>query len=164
MRIRKQVYELTLSDLEQYPVWEFALDEGGEAGQDEATVRPFEHEPPLDPNEGLFIVLSDFVLADGTKEKGYLMAPAQTEYYEDLGSTQPTIIRPGGQVGFWNGVGQPDAQEIARKYSLLGKSPEQIFPVEFTSSVEIVSGTVRGELDGFYYLNRPNLQQLEVVR
>ena len=42
MKIRKQVYQLTLDDLERTPVWEFALDEEVEEGQDEATVRPVE--------------------------------------------------------------------------------------------------------------------------
>ncbi len=48
-RIRKQVYELTVDDLDRHPVWEFALDEEGEEGQDEATVRPYEPQGVLDP-------------------------------------------------------------------------------------------------------------------
>jgi len=40
MRIRKQVHELTIEDLEAHPAWQFALDEEAEEGQDEATVRP----------------------------------------------------------------------------------------------------------------------------
>jgi len=45
---RKQVYDLTLADLQAAPVWEFALDEEGVAGQDEATVRPYERAFPAD--------------------------------------------------------------------------------------------------------------------
>src|SRR5205814_561097 len=41
MKIRKQVYNLTAADLSEHPVWEFAEDEEGTEGQDEATVRPF---------------------------------------------------------------------------------------------------------------------------
>lgn len=41
MRIRKQIYEITLEDLLQFPVWEFALDEEADEGQDESTVRPY---------------------------------------------------------------------------------------------------------------------------
>jgi hypothetical protein len=40
--VRKQVYDLTLADFDVAPVWEFASDEEGVAGQDEATVRPYE--------------------------------------------------------------------------------------------------------------------------
>jgi hypothetical protein len=49
MNFRKQVYELTVEDLRQHPVWEFALDEEGEEGQDEATVRPFVSSGSVDP-------------------------------------------------------------------------------------------------------------------
>jgi hypothetical protein len=45
-RVRKQVYDLTVADLEQHAVWEFALDEEGEEGQDEATIRPYESRGP----------------------------------------------------------------------------------------------------------------------
>jgi hypothetical protein len=40
--VRKPVYDLTLADFDAARVWEFALDEEGVAGQDEATVRPYE--------------------------------------------------------------------------------------------------------------------------
>lgn len=67
MKIRKQVYELTLDDLRKSPVWEFALDEEGEEGQDEATVRPCEIPAPLDPADGPFIIRALFTLADGAQ-------------------------------------------------------------------------------------------------
>jgi hypothetical protein len=38
--LRKQVADLTPSDLREYPAWEFAIDEEGEAGQDEETIKP----------------------------------------------------------------------------------------------------------------------------
>src|SRR5687767_8162143 len=38
MRVRKQVYELTLDDFDKFPVWEFRLEEDG---KDESTVRPY---------------------------------------------------------------------------------------------------------------------------
>jgi hypothetical protein len=41
-KIRKSVTALTLEDLREHSVWEFALDEEGEPGQDETTVRPYE--------------------------------------------------------------------------------------------------------------------------
>jgi hypothetical protein len=52
-----QVYGLSLADLERFPVWEFAFDEEGEPGQDEATVKPRPHlADGVDPDEGLFVV------------------------------------------------------------------------------------------------------------
>ena len=38
--IRKQVFDLRPEDFASTPIWEFALDEEGASGQDEATVRP----------------------------------------------------------------------------------------------------------------------------
>ena len=38
MKIRKKANELTLDYLSKFAVWEFALDEEGEEGQDETTV------------------------------------------------------------------------------------------------------------------------------
>jgi hypothetical protein len=32
MKIRKQVFELTVADFERFSVWEFATDEVGESG------------------------------------------------------------------------------------------------------------------------------------
>jgi hypothetical protein len=56
MLIRKQVYDLRLEDFERHPVWEFALDEEGEEGQDEATVRPYSVAGPADSAEGTLVV------------------------------------------------------------------------------------------------------------
>jgi len=75
MRIRKQVYELTVQDFDQHPVWIFALDEEGEEGQDEATVRPRPATRPVDPTEGMMVVKARFTLADGTSMTGYITPP-----------------------------------------------------------------------------------------
>jgi hypothetical protein len=53
MKIRKQVYDFKPRDLNEYPCWEFALDEEGQAGQDEATVRPIMQGGPVDPANGM---------------------------------------------------------------------------------------------------------------
>lgn len=39
-RTRKPVDRMTLSDLETFPIWEYALDEEDAPGQDERTIRP----------------------------------------------------------------------------------------------------------------------------
>jgi hypothetical protein len=48
MQVCKQDYDLSLNDLAQFPVWEYALDEEGYEGQDERTVRPYTADPPLE--------------------------------------------------------------------------------------------------------------------
>jgi hypothetical protein len=150
-RIRRQVYELTLADLERFPIWEFALDEECEEGQDEATVRPYELNGPLDPAEGMFIVRASLTLSDGTRLKGYLTPPVQGE--TGLSTFQPAVVVPAGQVSFWCGICVPPPAYIAERYALLGKaSPAEVFPLRFESDVELVGGPIVGEVPGFLIL------------
>ena len=155
MKIRKQVYELSLSDLKQFPVWKFALDEEGEEGQDEATVRPFECTGPLDPRDGMFVVRAEFSLADGAKMQGYLSPALQDE----LGFFQPTIITEKGQVGFWSGIMQPSQEAIASYYTSIGKSLEQVFPLAFTSKVDVNGGSIKGIVNGFSFYSKDKKAQ-----
>jgi hypothetical protein len=150
MKIRKQVYELTLRDLDRFPAWEFALDEEGEEGQDEATVRPCEVSGPIDPSEGMFIVRAAFTLADGTKLCGFLTPPFH--HNDGLGTLQPVIITERGQVMFWRGMCGPKAKDLAQNYEKLGRSADCVFPIEVVSDVELVGGHVRTTIPGFMVL------------
>ncbi|HEX4141045.1 MAG TPA: hypothetical protein VHY09_11900 [Candidatus Methylacidiphilales bacterium] len=157
MKIRKQVYELTVDDFEKFPVWEFALDEEGEEGQDEATVRPSAAPLPLAPSESMFIVRAKFSLADGTRHMGYL-TPGHAA--DDLGSIQPLIITPQGQVIFWMGVSRGDTGPL---YQKLGKGAAQIFPIAFKSDVPLVGGVVFGSIPGFLHLVDLKTGRVEIV-
>ncbi len=148
-RIRKQVYDLTPQDLTRFPVWVFALDEEGEPGQDEATVRPWEEPLPFDPGEGLNVVRVDFWLADETHAIGYISA--QVPDFSGISYIQPTIVTPGGQVGFWCGVMKPDAERLRDAYALLEKDKAQVFPVRYESAVELTTGKVMGTIEGFLH-------------
>ena len=118
-RVRKQVYLLTAADLAAFAVWEFALDEEGAAGQDEATVRPRPFERELDCNVRMLIVRARFTLADGTVMSGYLTPPVQGD--DGLGTLQPVVITPGGQVGFWCGLRAPDSAPSNRITAISGR-------------------------------------------
>jgi hypothetical protein len=149
--IRRQVYELKPTDLERFPVWEFALDEEGKEGQDEATVRPYEVSGALDPADGMFIVRASLTLSDGTRLKGYVTPPIQGQ--GGLSTFQPAVVVPGGQVSFWCGMVVPPAEHISSCYALLGKgSPTHVFPLRFESDVDLVGGPVAGEVPGFMVL------------
>jgi hypothetical protein len=138
MKIRKQVYELTLDDVRKFAVWEFALDEEGGEEQDEATVRPREISGALDPSEGMFIVRAAFTLADGTRMCGYLTPPAQGD--SGLGTLQPVIITENGQVGFWHGVVAPDARRLEQSYASLARDAARTFPIQVISDAELGRG------------------------
>ena len=150
MKIRKQVYELTPEDVRKFPVWEFVLDEEGEEGQDEATVRPVQVSGPLDPADGPFIIRAVFTLADGTQMSGCLTTPTQDD--ASLGTLQPVIITERGQVLFWHGVIAPDAQSLAQSYAKLGRDAARAFPIQAVSDVELVGAPVRATIPGFLVL------------
>jgi hypothetical protein len=162
-RIRKHVYELTPEDLDRYAVWEFALDEEGEEGQDETTVRPYEAHGPLDPGAGMFIVRARLVLADGTHVGGYLTPPVQGD--SGLGTLQPAVVVDGGQVSFWCGMIAPEPADVSASYARLGKSSaSDIFPLRFASDVELVGGPVTGELPGFLVLEDFTTMKTRIVK
>jgi hypothetical protein len=149
-RVRKQVYELTLDDLSKFPIWEFKLDEEGEEGRDESTVRPYTALGPLDPAERMFVVRATFTLADGSKMQGYCTPPLRGD--ASIGALQPIIVTERGQVRFWCGTTEPDSKRLARSYEWLGKDARRVFPVHFESDVELVSGPVKGHVPGFLVL------------
>jgi hypothetical protein len=146
MSVRKQVYELTLHDLAAFPVWEFRLDEEGEEGRDESTVRPFAVSGPLDSSDGMFVVRAVFTLADGSRMQGYFTPPQRDD---TIGTLQPIIVTERGQVRFWCGTAAPGVKRLAQSYAFLGKDAKQVFPARFESDVELVGGPVRNTVPGF---------------
>ena len=158
MQIRKQVFQLTIGDLREHPIWQFALDEDGEKGQDEATVRPYDAQGTLDSTKGMFIVRARFTLADGTPHVGYLTPSADAH---DLGTVQPQIVTDNGQVGFWMGVVR---QDVASSYSRLGKTAAQTFPVSFESDVPLKMGPFKGSIPAFLHLPSVKAMKAEEVK
>lgn len=149
MKLGRQVYELTPQDLIDHPIWEFALDEEGEDGQDEATVRPWDGTTTLDPHDGMFVVQAGFELADGTRLLGYLTPPDQGE--DSVATIQPIILTNDGQVSFWHGVVEPSSESTERAYGLLGRTRGKVFPIRYSSQVALVGGAVSGSLNGFLH-------------
>jgi hypothetical protein len=148
--VRRQVYELTASDLENFPVWEFALDEEGVEGQDEATVRPYLVNK-VDPADGMQVVRAKFVLADRTIASGFVSPPPPSGEW-DIRNFRPSIVTGGGHVPFYFGMRQPSAEVVAALLGTLGKSAQEIFPLEFETDMEIVGGQIKGTISGFSFL------------
>lgn len=165
MGIRKQLDDLILDDILKFPSWEFALDEEGTPGQNEQTVRPLLSVPPLDPANNYLVVRATFQLADGTEYKG-LIKPIRSEggllpplIPIDL---FPIILTNQGRVNFWYGMFKPDSRELVNNYSMLGKeNPAKIFPIKFSSDVEIVNGIFEGILTGFMYSD-PDVEPMDL--
>jgi len=156
MKTRKQISDLTLQDIMQYPSWEFALNEEDIEGQDEQTVRPYLYSPPLNPNNAYLVVRASFRLSDRTVFKG-IIKPVQLD-----GSIMkpllpidlfPVILTDGGRVDFWYGMMKPPINEISTNYTIMGKeNPLDVFPIQFSSDVDIATGIFEGTLEGFMYI------------
>jgi hypothetical protein len=161
VRVRKQVYELTLDDLSKFPIWEFGFDGESEEGWDECTVRPCTASGPLDPADRMFVVRAVFTLADGSRMQGYFTPPVRDD--DSIGTLQPIIVTDRGQVRFWCGTAEPDSKLLARSYELLGKDARRVFPVGFESEVELVGGPVRGSVPGFLVLENFQTRKTRTV-
>jgi len=162
VKTRKQVYDLTLSDLAMNAVWEFAIDEEGDEDQDEATVRPFTVDNTVDPSVGMLIVSATFTLNDGSTRKGYLTPPFQGD--ESLGVIQPAVVTDQGQVSFWLGVIEPTSEQLAADYERLQTDADSAFPIHFQSDLPSTHGPISGTIAGFYVLEDFSTGQFRTMR
>jgi hypothetical protein len=145
--IRKQVYDLRPSDLEEFPIWEHAIDEEGEPGQDEATVKPRPDLETADPGEGLLVARAELVADDGTHFDGYVYP----SFDFNFGSIQPTIVTDVGQVNFWLGGFPPKPGALESHYALLEKTANDLFPVRFRAVVEHEGVRLEGDVPAFLH-------------
>ena len=159
MSIQKQVYDLTLEDLNFSPVWEFTHGEEDEEGQDEATVRPVAESVSLDSQKVMCVAAARFALADGTTMHGFLSPSAPED--TDLGHLQPTIIVDQRHVSFWFGIVQPTQEIIEQAYKALGKRQGHVFPISFTLTVPTRSPLI-GSIPGFLSLNGSDFKAIRV--
>jgi len=151
LRLRKQVYELSLQDFVDSPIWEFCSDEEDVEGQDEATVRPTEKTQLSDELPGACVVAADVLFADGSSGLGYLYNCE----VGDVGCVQPNIFTGHGQINFWLGwlLFVPNASErVQANYMKIGKSESAIFPLSFQSRVDINGKPLQLVLQGFMAL------------
>ncbi len=140
--MRRQIYELTLEDLDTCPIWEFASDEEEVEGQDEATVRPRHDLKEYDPSCSN-IVKTQFISRSEAVYYGYCTPDTEGA----ITHMHPVIITPRGQVGFYFGALKPSPDELMADYERLGTSRENLFPIRFCSLVPapglVTSGTIR---------------------
>ena len=147
-RIRKQCCDLTAQDFERFPIWEFALDEEGRPGQDEATVRPASVRRGANIAAGQFLVLGIFSFPNGRVRLGVLTAGGGS----DVGATQPSLFLTDRLLNFYLGGLLPPKAELKRDARLLAAVCDKPFPIHYYSALRDRSGrpAVEGLLEGFY--------------
>jgi hypothetical protein len=158
-KVRKQLSDLVASDLERYPIWEFAIDEEGEEGRDEETVKPRPELEIADPAEGIFIVRAEFTAADGTRFDGFV-SPHEENH---IGYLQPTILTEEGRVPFWFGVVPPGTPELDASYRQLGKTAAQLFPLRYRALVEHAGTELEDEINGFMHYERAGTDRITLL-
>jgi hypothetical protein len=151
----KQFAELTNEDFEKYPVWVnchvIDYDEPWYDDTDEATFRPWTGDLPVDPHETTFLVAANLSLADGTMKPGFVTPQIEEEPF-DLGSIQPHLFAPdGSMIAFWFGVQKATTKDKASTYKVLGKKPDEVFPLKFAAKPGLATGTASGTIEGFSY-------------
>jgi hypothetical protein len=147
---RRQVYELSARDLLDIPAWQFATNEEGIPGQDEATVRPYLR-MPVNSADGLLVVRATFTLASGTNFIGYISPPPPGKK-GCVHKFHPNIVTDRGQVPFYFGIFPPSKERIAELLHALGKSAGEVFPLSFKTDSPIQGGAIEGQVAGFSFL------------
>ena len=147
--LRVQFDDFNINHFGISPIWEFAIDEEGEEGQDETTLKPrFDLSFP-DPSEGLLIVECEFESNSGKEFRG-ICSPS---FDDSLSSIQPYILTDNKFVMFWFGIAQPDKETKDGIYRLLGETPESLFPIKFKSKLPNADGSkISGQIDGFMWM------------
>src|SRR5262245_55452745 len=123
-RIRKQCYELTAEDFERFPCWEYALDEEGRPGQDEATVRPATLERGITASDVL-LVLAVFTFVNGKVRLGTLTIGAGP----DVSDMQPSLFLKGRLFSFYLGALPVTKAALKADTRLLAAISDKPFPV-----------------------------------
>ncbi len=154
MKLLKKDYELSISNLKKFPVWEFAYEETKMDNLSGRTMRPNTSGPPYDIHKSRFLIRTSFRLANGMEFKGHTKPfDLLDQFMGHLSPIDlyPVIMTPKGYVVFWYGIYKPDPEEIAKNYQLLGQNPSDVFPIRFELDEEIINGVSKGIIEGFMY-------------
>jgi hypothetical protein len=159
-RIRKQVHELTAEDLEANPCWEYASDEEGEEGQDEATARPIPAERAVEETSPVFVQAA-FLFPNGRIRLGAVTVNAG----DGVSGHQPVLLLPEGQVMFYVGSMEPKAAAVKSFRSSLRSVSAIPLPIRYVTALRASDGTplASGVLEGLYWLADWRTGELRVV-
>jgi hypothetical protein len=127
---RKPIQALTLADLAEFPIWEYADDEEGLEGRDETWVRPLAARAV--PRKSYTIVAADFRAASGREYKGSITVSR----VEDPAEIFNGVLHEGDGSYL---VPNPELvsfdRAMADLFSGLGLSESETFPITYTLRV-----------------------------
>lgn len=147
----KKLYDLTKSDLEEFPIWYFPMDE---LFGDELSIMPFLEGSALEYNYQM-IVKTEFMDSDGVGYIGYI-------YWRGtniINECQPTLfLDENNCISFWNGIVKPKWECEGEKQQSLRK----VLPISFKSEECGGLEAIKGVLLGLYYFDeRRNISYID---
>jgi hypothetical protein len=124
----KPVRDITIGDLAAVPVWQLVAGDP----ETEAQAEPTELREVPEDHAGRFIVVTSFVLRDGSTVIGF----CSPQHDGGVECTAPVIITGGGHVPLWFD-GEPSEHQLAEMFQKLMRSPEQVFPLTMRTGVPV---------------------------
>jgi len=131
-KTRKPIDKLSLADISAFPIWEFAADEEGVAGQDETWVRPLvAQEIPLDAYS--LSVAAVFEAPTGATFRGVVGINTFAGYE----AVHAAVVTDNDYVFIpWPGYdGAPKSVRVAAKQ--LGLKESELFPLKYRLTVKV---------------------------
>ena len=143
----KQVYDLIPGDLLSYPVWWYPVDD---SVLDEATVRPLKDLYPIEQDYPI-IVKTKFRDNRGVSFDGFI----EWVPFADRGvrEVKPNLLSEQVNIDFWFGIIPPDQKSINKIKNLF---PKESWPIKFESEEHFGLKSIKGSLEGLYYLGEDN--------
>jgi len=127
---RKPINELTVADLETYPIWEFADDEEGVPGRDETWVRPVA--TCVVPSKAFSItVAAEITTASGQMYPGFVGCSS----FNGLDVNAVGILVKGEYVVFQVHLLLPSLRE--RAIAKLGLTENEVFPLQYAVRIPV---------------------------
>lgn len=133
--ITKDIDQLTWQDFNHYSVWVYT-----DSIENEDEVIPLSITTPIDSEDGVYYIASEFVLPDHSEHTGYVrFAYGRVTFVafaiDDI-FVEFSLVR---EI-------QDSLEETAEDFAThLGKTPNQVFPLRFTTTVSFAK---RGQLKG----------------
>jgi hypothetical protein len=145
--LRKQYIDLSKNDFDEVSIWEAALDEEDQPGQDETTMKPYiPDENDFNYSGGVFLIKAKITLKDKSTYDGFVMLDP------GFGSSKRQIKAV--ELCFFNGKkkydfgyyysNQNDLEKIAKA---LNKKADDILPLKYTLNSEYIKEEATGCFD-----------------
>jgi hypothetical protein len=154
----KKYFELTLAELQDYPIWVLSMDvlsfygdEADELDDDPALVVALPDDPAFIEHileQCVYRARARFTAANGQQFLGLVKCQGRP----GISGQGPSIALADCQVGFYSGVHRPTPEEIADNYARLCATADSLFPLAYRVDAPPPFEQLAGELQGFHYL------------